>query len=112
MTALLSSSPSPLAHAGFQNLLVQRRERELLATRAGLREHQFDVLQGLANSTFGRELAAHHLGALGVHHLRVGRGFACHREKAVRIEPQALGKNEALGKREAIEPENEIDREL
>jgi hypothetical protein len=66
----------------------------------------------LANSTFGRELAAHHLGALGVHHLRVGRGFARHREKAVRVEPQALGKNEALGKREAIEPEDEIDREL
>src|SRR5262245_16280823 len=101
-----------VADAGFQYLLVQRREWKLLASLVGLRQHQFDVLESLTNPALRGELAAHHLGALGVHHLRIRCGFACHGEKAVGVEPETLGEHQAFGEREAIEAEDEIDREL
>src|SRR5262249_4946539 len=65
-----------VADAGPKNLSVQPRERQILSDLARLRQHEFHILERLARASFSREVAAHHLGALSVHDLRIGRRLA------------------------------------
>ena len=66
----------------------------------------------MAGAALRGEIGANHLGALGVHHLRVGSRAARHREEDGRVEPETLGEHQAFGQRQAIEAEDQIDREL
>src|SRR5262249_17012908 len=66
----------------------------------------------LSGAALGRKIAAHHFAAFRIHDLRIGRGLAGDREKALRIKSHALGEHETFGKCQTIEAEDEIDREL
>src|SRR6516164_1942909 len=94
------------------SLAVDCEQRKLLACALRLLKHEVDILEVLDDATLGSEIAAHHLFALDIHHLRIRRATARHIEKGFGIKPEALGENEPLGKRQPIEPENQIDREL
>ena len=92
--------PFAVADAGLENLSVQPRERQILSDLARLRQHEFDILERLARASFSREVAAHHLGALGVHDLRIGRRLARDLEEACGLKPQALRKDKPFRERQ------------
>src|SRR5262249_35676115 len=98
--------PFAVADAGLENLGIQPRERQVLSDLARLRQHEFHSLERLARAPFSREVAAQHLGALGVHYLRIGRRLACDLEEACGLKPQALRKDKPFRERQAVEAED------
>ena len=101
-----------VADAGFEDLGVQLGEGQVLTQLTRLRQHQLDVLERLACPSFRREIAAHHLRPLRIHHLRVGGRLPRDVEKPRRLEPHALGEHEPLRERQAVEAEDQIDGKL
>src|SRR5499427_9670372 len=104
--------PFAVADSGLENLSVQPRERQILSDLARLRQNEFHILEGLARASFSREVPAHHLGALGVHDLRIGRRLARDLEEACGLKPEALRKNKPFRERQAVEAEDQIDGKL
>ena len=92
ITAELSRSPSPRVTQASSTAALSARAASSCPRLRGLLEDQAEILQRLVDEALRRVVAAHHLRALDVHHLRIGGRLPRHVEEASGSSPSACAK--------------------